>query len=209
MINPGDRVQWIYAADNKEELQARYDQWAAEYDRDLDDEFGYVAPARAADAFARFLSTDAIVLDAGAGTGLAGVELAKRGFAVIDAIDLSQGMLDEAAAKGVYRTLRQVDLTERAPIDDDTYDGCLCVGTLTHGHVPASAIDELVRVVKPGGLFVYTLRRDIIESHGFGAKHAELEAAGKVRLLERGDPFQGLPKGEPDLVYNIWAFRVL
>ena len=49
--------------------------------------------------------------------------------------------------------------------------------------MPASAIDELVRVVKPGGLFVYTLRPDLIESHGFGAKHAELEAAGKASLL--------------------------
>ena len=209
MINPRDRVQWVYQADNKEELQARYDQWAAEYDRDLDEEFGYVAPSRAADAFARLLSTDSVVLDAGAGTGLAGVELAKRGFAVIDAIDLSQGMLDEAKAKGVYRNLRQVDLTGPAPIEDDAYDGCICVGTLTYGHVPASAIDELVRVVKPGGLFVYTLRSDIIESHGFGAKHAELEAAGKVSLMERGDAFQGLLKGETELVYNVWAFRVL
>lgn len=209
MINPGDRVQWIYQADSKEELQARYDQWAAEYDRDLDDEFGYVAPSRAADMFARFLPTDSVVLDAGAGTGLAGVELAKRGFGVIDAIDLSQGMLDEAKAKGVYRNLRQVDLTERVPFEDNSYDGCLCVGTLTYGHVPASAIDELVRVVKPGGLFVYTLRPDLLESHGFGAKHAELEAAGKASLLERGDAFQGLPKGEPELIYNVWAFRVL
>ena len=100
MINPSDRVQWVYDAGSKEELQARYDEWAAEYDRDLDDEFGYVGPTRAADVFARFLSTDAVVLDAGAGTGLAGVELAKRGFGVIDAIDLSQGMLDEAKGKG-------------------------------------------------------------------------------------------------------------
>ena len=209
MIDPSDRVKWVYDAGSKEELQSRYDQWAAEYDQDLENQFGYVAPIRAADMFARMVSSDAVVLDAGAGTGLVGLELAKRGFGTIDAIDLSQGMLDEAGSKGVYRSLRQMDLTERLDIEDDAYDGCTCIGTLTYGHVPASAIDELVRVVKPGGVFVYSLRPELLESHGFAAKHAELEAAGKLELLEQGDTFQGLPKGEPNLVYNVWAFRVL
>ena len=209
MTSRSDRLQWVYSAGSKEELGRRYDEWAGEYDRDLAEDFGYLGPARAAEVSSRHAPKDGVVLDAGAGTGLVGVELARLGFGTIDAIDLSQAMLDEAARKGAYRTLRQMDMT--APLDfaDDAYDACICVGTLTFGHVPAGAIDELVRVTRPGGTFVYTLRPDLLDSHGFAAKHAEIESAGAWRLLERTQRFLGLPKGEPDLYYNVWAFEIL
>ncbi len=209
MTPSSDRVQWVYSAGTKEELGRRYDEWAGEYDKDIADDFGYLGPTRAAEVFARHVTSDAVVLDAGAGTGLVGVELARLGFGTIDAIDLSQGMLDEAGRKGMYRRLRQMDMTEPLDIADDAYDSCICVGTLTFGHVPASAIDELVRVTKRGGVLVYTLRPDLLDSHGFAAKHAELESTGKWRLIEKSDAFQGLPKGEPDIHYNVWVFGIL
>ncbi len=37
-----DRVQWIYSSRGNKELEERYDQWAKDYDSDLDDEFGYL-----------------------------------------------------------------------------------------------------------------------------------------------------------------------
>ena len=209
MASSSDRVQWVYSSGSKEELGHRYDEWAGEYDKDITDDFGYLGPTRAAEVFAKHAPSESVVLDAGAGTGLVGVELARLDFGTIDAIDLSQGMLDEAERKGVYRGLRQMDMTEPLDIPDDAYDSCICVGTLTFGHVPASAIDELVRVTKSGGVFVYTLRPDLLDSHGFAAKHAELESAGKWRLLEKTDAFRGMPKGEPDIYYNVWAFEVL
>ena len=43
------------------------------------------------------------VMDAGAGTGLVGVELHKFGFTTIDALDISPGMLNEAKKKNVYK----------------------------------------------------------------------------------------------------------
>jgi len=71
----------------------------------------------------------------------------------------------------------------------------------------ASAIDELARATKPGG--AYALRPDLLDSHGFAAKHAELPPRGKRRLLEKTDAFQGLPKGESGIYYNVWAVEVL
>ena len=44
------------------------------------------------------------------------------------------------------------DLTEEIPMENDTYDGVVSSGTFTHGHVGPSAMVELVRVTKPGGL---------------------------------------------------------
>ncbi|MBA7659863.1 hypothetical protein ES703_67856 [subsurface metagenome] len=35
-----DRVQWIYSSHDNKELAERYDQWAKDYDADLDEGFG-------------------------------------------------------------------------------------------------------------------------------------------------------------------------
>ena len=39
-----DRVQWVYGAKNNRELEERYEEWAGEYDRDLREEFEWIAP---------------------------------------------------------------------------------------------------------------------------------------------------------------------
>ena len=91
-----NRVQWVYASANNQELQERYDQWAADYDRDLEEDFAWNAPKTAAQFLASLASSDAKVLDAGAGTGLVGEELAKLGYRDMMAIDLSLGMLEDS-----------------------------------------------------------------------------------------------------------------
>ena len=101
MVNPNseERVQWVYAATNNQELEERYDQWAAAYDKDLEDDFAWNAPQNAVQLFAEFVPSTAKVLDAGAGTGLVGEILAGLGFRDIVAMDLSTGMLDEASQR--------------------------------------------------------------------------------------------------------------
>ena len=73
--------------------------------------------------------------------------------------------------------------------------------------LPVSAFDELVRVTKPGGYIVFSLRTDMVED-GFKEYFAGLEAAGKWKLAEATDPFQPLPKGEPEVFHQIWAYQV-
>ena len=43
-------------------------------------------------------------------------------------------------------------LTKKIPVDNSFYDGVVSSGTFSHGHVGPSAMDELVRVTKAGGL---------------------------------------------------------
>ena len=71
-----NRVQWVYSSTSNEELQERYDQWAAEYDRDLAESFAWNAPNKAAALLAKHVAKPARILDAGAGTGLVGSRLA-------------------------------------------------------------------------------------------------------------------------------------
>ena len=39
MPDSHNRVQWVYSSSSNQELEERYDQWAAEYDKDLAEEF--------------------------------------------------------------------------------------------------------------------------------------------------------------------------
>ena len=104
------RVQWVYSSTSDKELEERYDQWATEYDADLENSFVWLAPKMVADVFAEYVKPAAHVLDAGAGTGMSGQALAELGFNNVVAMDLSQGMLDEAKTKNVYIGFDQMAL---------------------------------------------------------------------------------------------------
>ena len=203
-----NRVQWVYAATNNQELKERYDQWATDYDKDLEEDFAWNGPQTAAKVFANLVPKSAKVLDAGAGTGLVGEILASLGYQDLVAIDISQGMLKEARSKDVYSELHQMVLGESLDFASDRFDGVISVGVFTLGHAPASAFDELTRVTKPGGYVVFSLRTDMYEGGGFKEKQNELEAQGKWKLAEATEEFQPLPKGEPEVFHQIWAYQV-
>ena len=79
---------------------------------------------------------------------------------------------------------------------------------MTLGHAPASSLNELVRVTRPGGPIVFTLMTSIYESQGFKETQNELEAAGRWQLVEADRRIHILPKGEPELEHDIWVYRV-
>ena len=203
-----NRVQWVYLAKDNAELSDRYDQWAKDYDLDLGRDFGWLGPQRASEVFARHVSTDARVLDAGAGTGLVGQVLATMGFQDLEAMDFSRGMLDEAAKKGVYNEFHQMVMGEPLDFATGSFDAVVSVGVLTVGHAPASSLDELVRITRAGGYIVFTLRPDVYRDSGFKEKQAALAAAGKWRLAEVSEEFQPLPKGEPEVYHQVWVYQI-
>ena len=207
-MEPENRVQWVYASEDNAQLAERYDQWAADYERDLDRDFGYSGPADAAEIFVRHVPLDAIILDAGAGTGLVGLELKERGYAKIVAMDMSEGMLEQARSKEVYRELHRMVMGEPLDFETDAFDAVISVGVLTLGHATADSFDELVRVTRPGGHVVFTLRPDVYENNGFRAKQDALDAESKWRLVHVTEKFRALPKGEPDVYHQVWVYQV-
>ncbi|KAJ6787390.1 hypothetical protein PWT90_08604 [Aphanocladium album] len=168
------------------ETLATYDQWAGAYNKDVESEC-YIAPQLASDYVLKYLTAtdigDARILDAGCGTGLVGQHLAKRGARHIDGVDLSPGMLAIARKTGAYQDLRTADLSRRLDIDSAVYDVVTCVGTLTQGHVGPGALDEFLRVAKPGGILVVTVRATVWEGNGYEDKVKSLIDTAKVRLV--------------------------
>ena len=56
MPDSHNRVQWVYSSSSSnQELEERYDQWAAEYDKDLAEEFAWNAPQTATDLVAKYV----------------------------------------------------------------------------------------------------------------------------------------------------------
>jgi len=204
-----NKVQWIYSSKDNRELIERYDEWAKDYDKDLEEDFDYKSPALAVTFVEKYAPLEALILDAGAGTGLVGVTLAATGYKDIIAMDISQGMLDEARKKNVYKEFHQMVMGETLGFKTACFDAVVSVGVLTLGHAPASSLDELVRITKPGGYIIYTLRPDIYENNGFREKHSELEKAGLWEYIEASEPVQTLPKGEPDVLMQVWIYKVL
>lgn len=165
---------------------ALYDKWASTYN---DDVMGpstlYVGPKNTADAvLAHNGKIDGAILDAGCGTGLSGVALAQAGAKIIDGIDVSPGMLKLAKDTKVYRDLWPVDMTKPIEQPDNFYDVVTCVGTFTTGHVgPTPALEELVRVMKKGGLLVATILDNLWKPEGFETEVQRLREIGAVDVL--------------------------
>ncbi len=202
-----------YNAKNEEDLKKLYARWAASYDEDHQ-AVGFFGHFTASQLLARHLgqTETAKILDAGAGTGAAGMALASLGYKTIIGVDLSQEMLEIASRKGVYQELHSLDLG--IPLDPwlaDTFDAAILVGVFSYGQAPAHALDEVLRVVRPGGLMVFTMRSDFFESDAMGVKSKlnELEEKGAWELVELTEPELYLPNKDQEATFQVWCYRVL
>jgi predicted TPR repeat methyltransferase len=114
------------------------------------------------------------ILDAGAGTGLMGSILDALGYREQIGIDISAGMLNKANERDVYKDLRQMALGEKLYFPSDHFGACQAIGVFTAGHAPASAFDELVRVLCIGGYIIFSLLEDIYVPNGYKDKFESL-----------------------------------
>ena len=165
-----------YALDGEDAIRSLYADWAHSYDAGFGDAMGYQLPRAVALGFVAAGGTGP-VLDIGAGTGLVAEHLTQHGVGPLDALDLSQDMLDVAEAKGLYRDLYAADfLSPDHGLPRDTYLGIVSAGTFTHGHVGPEGLEPLVDLLKPGGNAVISVNLAFFEKFGFAAKIAGLES---------------------------------
>jgi predicted TPR repeat methyltransferase len=182
----------VYGATGPEDVAQVYDRWAETYDAEMGIA-GYRHPSICLALLARHLPAGvAPLLDAGAGTGLIGEWLGILGYRHVEALDLSAGMLAVAAAKGVYAGLHQVDLGGPLPFETGQFAGIVSAGVFTTGHVGAEALPELIRVCKPGGVIVMTVKTTLWDD-GFAAAIAGLAAEGRIVVADQTPPYVSMP----------------
>ena len=165
-----------YSLKTPEDSINLYRSWASTYDSDFAKQNDYRSPSEIVKFYDKYSkNTDAPILDVGAGTGLIGECLNANASREVDAIDISAEMLNIARSKNCYSKIIEADLTKRLMIDDDYYGAILSAGTFTHGHVGPDVLDELLRVTRPGGLFIFTIHYKLYKKAGFNKKLLEME----------------------------------
>ena len=93
------------------------------------------------------------VADLACGTGRKGMWLKEHGVRFLDGVDLTEAMLEQARAKGIYRQLWLADLRQ-TPLSAHSYD-LVSVG-LADDHLPEllPLYQETARLVRPHGYLV-------------------------------------------------------
>ena len=101
--------------------------------------------------------TGGSILDLCCGSGEYALMFAERGFGVVG-VDSARGMLavatEAARARGLACDFQPADLDASLPFADGRFDAVVCIWALHHAVSPRSAVREVKRVLKPGGLFL-------------------------------------------------------
>jgi predicted TPR repeat methyltransferase len=182
----------VYDAKRPDEVAALYDGWAATYDSEMS-AAGYRHPTICLALLARHLPRgSAPLLDAGAGTGLIGEWLGIMGYPHVEALDISKGMLAQAERKGSYAALHCLALGEPLPFPDGHFAGIVSAGVFTSGHVGAEGLGEIVRICRPSGTIVLTVKNTLWES-GFADTIEQLRGARLVSVEEETLPYVSMP----------------
>ena len=164
-----------YSLKTPEDSINLYKTWASTYDDDFAKQNDYRSPIEIAKYFEKYSNDENTpILDVGAGTGLIG-ECLNLDSKEIDAIDISPEMLKIATTKNCYSKIIEADLSKRLSINDNHYGAIVSAGTFTHGHVGPNVLDELIRVTRPDGLFVFTVHSKLFKKAGFDKKLLEIK----------------------------------
>jgi SAM-dependent methyltransferase len=186
-------IDRVYRAKDRDSLKATYDQWAADYDADMV-LTGYVHFAVLTGLVGRHVTRrDAAILDAGVGTGALGSLLNLLGYNNLSGLDMSAGMLARAQARKCYADLRLGVLGEPLDFVDRSFDAIISTGTFTEGHAPATALDELVRLLERDGVMIFTIAGMVWEEKGFKATLDSLTKQGVLKPVEVTPAYQPMP----------------
>ena len=138
-------------------VQSLFDDYADSFDRHLVEVLGYEAHRRLIAPLAA-LQPQAFdsALDLGCGTGLCG-PLLRPIVRRLEGLDLSQPMLDRAAARGVYDELIRADLVEHLQQTAARHDLVVAADVFIYVGDLEPVFAGVRRVLRPGGVFGFTL----------------------------------------------------
>ncbi|WP_018698459.1 class I SAM-dependent DNA methyltransferase [Amorphus coralli] len=196
--DPAKSLDVVYSAESTADVAKKYDDWAKRYDTEMAT-LGYRHPNICLAMLTRYLPRgEGPVLDAGAGTGLLGEWMDIVGYKQAEALDISEGMLEVARSKNVYSAFHIAALGETLPMADDTYAAIVAAGVFTVGHVGEEGFDELVRITRPGGFLVVTIK-DSLYKEGLGDYLKAQQTKGVWTVMEETPSYVSMP-GRPDTV---------
>jgi ubiquinone/menaquinone biosynthesis C-methylase UbiE len=149
----------------------------------------------------------ALILDAGGGTGIWSIELAKMGYRVV-LTDISKEMLKKAKKKvkepGLESQIEIIvsNICNMPEFSDNHFDMVLCEGDpLSYCGDHNRAIVEFVRVVKPGGVVVASVDNRASALNWLRDKN---DHNAVQRLLETGEVM--IPEEREEFSFTVHTF---
>lgn len=141
-------------------VESLFDQYAGRFESHLVATLAYRGPAQLADAVARVRAGRfAHVVDLGCGTGLCG-EAFRDKADYLEGVDLSPQMIAKARAKALYDALHVQNLLRFLKATQDAgIDLLLAADVLIYIGDLDPLLDAAHRVLRPGGLFAFTLQK--------------------------------------------------
>jgi ubiquinone/menaquinone biosynthesis C-methylase UbiE len=189
-----------------EEVKSYYDNKAKSYEEPFDTLYFKIFDAITWKYMKAYVPTDtnALVLDAGGGTGRWAIRIARKGCRIV-LIDASSEMLNVATKRAKDEGLQHKIVIKRGVIaktnfEDETFDMILCEHTLFLFKEPDIAIRKLVRVLKREAPLIISVHNRYVQSLSclpdkpnsenvdstleilLGKKHSSMTRNGKVKI---------------------------
>jgi len=133
------------------------------------------------------------VLDAGCANGLLGDKVDFKKYGVdLHGIDIAKNLLDIAKNKGTYKELHQASFGDSIPYDREVFDTVIANGVL--GYCATNRpIYEFLRILKPGGHILISMRSHHFEERGYNNALVDLSNQCKVIRQEVFSAFPNNP----------------
>lgn len=206
----------VGAGDKQEAyVTALFDDYAPRFDAALQRRLHYVVPERLAAMIEAELARRGTgrlghAIDLGCGTGLMGERL-RRHASFLEGVDLSAGMVAEAARKGIYDRLETGEMTTRLATPGQAADIVTAADVFCYWGALAPVFAAVATRLRAGGLFAFSVERhdgpepfvvrpSLRFAHEEGALVADVRRAGlaviscerAVLRCDRGEPVAGL-----------------
>jgi predicted TPR repeat methyltransferase len=144
-----------------------YDSYAAGYDNAAEAD-GYFSPGQIARSLATAVADhQACILDMACGTGLVGEQLHRLGYRNLIGADITFSMLSRARAKDCYSLVVQADANTPLPFAARSFDAITSAGAFYDGDLRATALENLLPLLKPGGYFFCDIEMHAWDHYGF------------------------------------------
>ena len=138
------------------------------------------------------------VLDAGCGDASNYQAWLVKQVRDLKAIDISDIGVENARRMGI--DARVHDLSERFPFESNSFDAAVCIEVLEHLYDPKFTVQELFRVLKPGGLLVTSVPNN-------GYFRERLRALTRAEMSTSISDFSNEWKGAHIRFYSLASFR--
>ncbi|HEX7889360.1 MAG TPA: tetratricopeptide repeat protein [Ramlibacter sp.] len=190
-------------------VEGLFDGYAGEFDRHVVEALRYDAPQVLVGRLAALGRRWAHAVDLGCGTGLCG-RLLRPLVDRLGGVDLSAGMLEKAAAQGVYDDLQRGDVLEHLQASRESIELAICADVFIYVGALEGVFAALARRMPAGGSFCFSVEesregevvlrpslryahsepgiRRLAEQHGFRVVAMERRAVRE----DQGEPIPGL-----------------